>query len=217
MKSEVVIWLVIIGVWLISNLIKFFRSQAAKSRQAAEQRPTRPAPQRSEALRPPPPPPPPAAPKPAVEDALSDLLKSFGVDIQPSSQERPVATEHALTPGEHARTASETRVTISEHDHSPGWHQRPASETAGTASEHSLSASFHRRSAGEHEAGDVFLPARPLQAVATAGRRTGSVIGRRVVADLHRDRDSLAEAVLLREVLGPPVSLRSPGERSFER
>jgi hypothetical protein len=231
LDSDVIVWLIIIAVWLISNVVAFLRRMVKKSQQMAEQHakkrpehrpgvgqqrpaaPPAPAPRRQ-------PPPPPPQPQPAVskqaEDALTQLLRSFGVEVPQSVPEQPVASEHVPSRGEHAQAAAQTRGTPSEHDHTRGWHERAAKWTTKTASEHSLAPSFHRGTAGEHLAGDVFLPDRAVAAAAPR-RPLDPGIGRRLVAALHGDREGLARAILLREVLGPPIGMRPPGQRSFER
>ncbi len=221
MESELFVWLVIIAFWLVSNLIRFLRRLAARGRQVVEEQKARQAPQRPGARRQAPPPPQkPAAPEPAAEDALAELLKSFGVEVEtPSAHERPVASEHVFTPGEHSQAPSQTRGTASEHEHTPGWHQQAASELSETASEHTWRDSEHRGTASEHQAGDVFvpdLPDPPMPAFPATKRSVSPGLGRRVIAELHGDRESLARAFLLREVLGPPVGMRSSQDRSFE-
>lgn len=62
----------------------------------------------------------------------------------------------------------------------------------------------------EHRPGDVVVTRPP----APARRRVLKPgFGRRLVADLQGDRESLARAIVLREILGPPVGLRPPDRR----
>ena len=236
MEAGDIVWLLFILFWLFSSFVASLRKKMQGKKKPAERPPARPPapPPRPGVSQPPPPLPPtarqrpgvpresapapaPAARPPSPEDALVNLLKRLGVDV-PSAQEQPVPGEHARTPGEHVRTAAEARRTASEHDHTPGWHDRAASEIQPTASERTRVASEHRRSAGEHRPGDVQwarsaeLPPVPRTSVDAEVPR--SALGRRTVAAL-RDRESLARAIVLKEILGPPVGLRSPDDSSF--
>ena len=142
-------------------------------------------------------------------------MKRIGVDVNPYAPEPPVPGEHARTPSEHAHTPGWHQPTASEHAHTPGWHQRTASETRPTASEQAVVPSEHRRTLSEHRPGDV----RPLGVAAAPGPRPAVKpgFGRRVVEELSGDRETLARAIVLREILGPPVGLRSEGDRPFEQ
>ena len=73
--------------------------------------------------------------------------------------------------------------------------------------------SEHRASASEHLPGDVKIERR----VAPPPTRTWQPdFGSRLIADLRGDPESLARAIVLTEILGPPVGLRGSGSRSFE-
>jgi hypothetical protein len=102
---------------------------------------------------------------------------------------KPQTSEHRPTLSEHRPTASEHRVT---------------------ASEHRVTASEHRVTASEHRPGDVRtdMPPPPV----TSQRRGRSRFVQGLLADLSGP-DGLRRSILLREVLGPPVSLRQSSER----
>ncbi|MEO1370342.1 MAG: hypothetical protein AAFX50_24440, partial [Acidobacteriota bacterium] len=101
-----------------------------------------------------------------------------------------------------------------EHRRSAGEHRQTASEIQTTASEHMRTAGEHRPTLSEHMPGDVSDPIErlPSNAYATKSRRSNSRLGRALRRDLHGDRQSLAKAWLLREVLGPAPGLKSPAE-----
>ncbi len=143
---------------------------------------------------PPPPPPPPVPIRVAVP--------------------RPPGTgsEHRVTASEHRPSASEHRPSASEHRPSASEHRPSASEHRPSASEHRPSASEHRHTTSEHIPGDAALPAIPRRGSDQPRRR--SKLGAALAADLHGGRETLSRAVVLREILGPPVSLRSRDEGS---
>ena len=139
--------------------------------------------------------------------ALEELAEQMNVEVEVAPAEPPVASEHEHTPGWHDRTASEIRPTASEHEHTPGWHSRTASEVRRTASEIELAASEHLMTGLEHQRGDA--QGTPIPALPTVRKRRLSPLAKRLRADLTGGPGTLARAVLLREILGPPVGLRS--------
>ncbi len=115
----------------------------------------------------------------------------------------------------HERTEIETHQTLSEQTITPGEHRRTASEVMRTASEGIFEVPEHRLTPGEHRRGDVRAPspgARQLAPPGRAHRRGRSKFAQRLQADIAGGGGSLARAVLLREFLGPPVGVRSPGD-----
>ena len=189
MDGEFVIGILMVIFWLISSLVARF-GRAARGRGAGEPVDERQADAQSGV---------------PLGDALRDLAKQMGLE-EAAPVERPVASEHTLTPSEHRRSAGETMITASEHVGRPSDHRRTASEARLTASEHIFERSEHQLTASEHRRGDVDVWSPPPADLPP--RRGKSVF----VAGLHRELAggprALARAVLLREILGPPVSLR---------
>jgi len=155
-----------------------------------------------------------AGPQPsAFEQAMREIMREAGLAEGPpvaeppvASEHRPTLTEHRPTASEHAQTYGETQFTVTEH--------RPtASETRPTVSEHVPRLSEHLPTPGEHLRGDVEVPPIPAPKKRSQRKKGRSSFAAAVVGDL-RGKRSLARAVVLREILGPPVSLRSPGEGS---
>ncbi len=144
--------------------------------------------------------------------SLKELMRQMGVDLgmdPAAGGEAPVAAEHRPTASEHRRTLSETRPVASEHAAVISEHRQDASELLQTASEQIFEASEHQLSRGEHRRGDLRLPPPPRGSRASRRRhRQGPPLAAAVGRDL---RDGLARAIVLREILGPPVSLRSEG------
>lgn len=140
-----------------------------------------------------------------VDTMLRDMLRQAGVEPEPSVPEehRPTRSEHRPTRGEHRQDAAETAYTVTEH-------RRTASETRVTRSEHVPRASDHLVSPGEHLKGDAHLPPVPKIAPPKA-RRKRSRFASALVSNLRGE--ALGRAIVLREILGPPVSLRTPDER----
>ncbi len=208
------IWFLLILFWLFSGLLSRL-ARAIRSRPKPAPRAPRTAPRpgvaQTAAERPAPPPVPPAHPATepsSPQDALGRLFKQLGIDLE-LAPETPVPAEHQRTASEHRRTASETRRSAGEHDHTPGWHDRTASEVRRTASEVTRVASEHRPTAGEHVRGDVPAPGVMPAAGPPARLVPGFAGGLR--AELTRGRAALARAVVLGEILGPPVGLKPPG------
>lgn len=146
------------------------------------------------------------------ERTMRELMREAGLAEEPVVVEPPVVSEHRPTPGErrptateHARTYGETRRTVSEH-------LPTATETRRTFSEHLPTGSEHLFTPGEHLRGDVRVPPVPKGKRPRRPRRR-SPFASAVVRDVRGGR-SLARAVLLREILGPPVGLRRPDEGS---
>lgn len=151
-------------------------------------------------------------PPTAFEQAMREIMREAGLTqeqpaVEPPvvSEHRPTPSEHRPTPSEHAPTYGETRPTVAEH--------RPtASEARPTVSEHVPRPSEHLPTPGEHLRGDVLVPpALPIRK-STRRKKGRSRLAAAVVGDL-RGRRSLARAVLLREILGPPLGLRPPDSR----
>ncbi len=146
-----------------------------------------------------------------VQKALRELAEQMGVEIEVAPAEAPVASEHAQTRSEHRRTRTETRGTPSEHLEVAAEHRQAVSELSRTASEAAMPAAEHNWTMSEHRHGDVEVSRPPISAPSvSSGRR--SAFGRRLRRDLSGRGGSLARAIVLREILGPPVSLRSSGE-----
>ena len=142
----------------------------------------------------PPPPPPPPPPTPMRQRAPA----AARMPVQARSEHVRTASEHVRTASEHARTASEHARTISEHT-------RTASENVWATSEHSVTAS-------EHLPGDAAMDRPPISESATVQRPQATAFGAGVLAGL-RHPGSLKQAIVLREILGAPVSLRQSDER----
>ncbi len=220
MEAGDVVWLLVILFWIFSSVASWIGKNLRGKKTAERPAPPPPAPvpgrsaARPVPVRPGVPRPPAAPPRaPSPQDALTDLLKRIGVDVDPYAAEQPVPGEHRRTSGEHTHTPGWHQPTASEHVHTPGWHQQTASEVRPTASEQVVVPSEHRLTASEHRPGDVRrsgVPAAPKPAAAAAG------FGSRMIADLQGS-DSLARAIVLKEILGPPVGLRSKGDRPFEQ
>ncbi len=122
--------------------------------------------------------------------------------------ERPVPSEHTRTRGEHQRTAAEHRRTASEHRPTATEHRRTASEHRRTASEHRPTPTEHQATLSEHVPGDLSgsrIPPGPAR-----GKPRSGFVGS-VFAEL-RGPASLSRAIVLRDILGPPVSLRNPSQ-----
>ena len=191
MDSDVVIGLLMILVWIFSSLVARF---GRKARQVPEEEG--------------------GAPRPAsrgdlLQKALRELADQMGIEVETAPSEAPVASEHTGTVSEHRRTATETRGTWSEHVAAPAEHRHTASEIRRTASEAVVQAAEHDLTASEHRRGDVEVSRLPAKA--SDRRRPRSEFARRLQADLTGgSKDALARAIVLREILGPPVSLRSP-------
>jgi len=146
----------------------------------------------------------------ALETMLRQIAKEAGLYQEPPvvSEHAATASEHRGTFGEHAPTASESRRTVLEHHQAEIERRRTESEARGTFGEHEGTVSEHLR-------GDaVVLP--PIPSGLRPRRR--SSLGAALAKDLHGGSRALARAVMLREILGPPVSLggaaRGEGQES---
>jgi len=240
MDADTVIWLLVIAFWILSGLAQMVRrmfgkgsdprldpseprsggpstrrtadteSQGGGLREVLEQlgKELQGELQKAAGQEPTPPPPPPvpsaerpteAAPTPSVEQPVL-------------SEHRRTAGEHRRTPGEHRRTPGEHRRTPGEHRQSPGEARVPAGEHLADDPYHMPTPSEHRRTASEHRRGDVRVTPRPPAPAYRGPSARRSRFARRLVADLRGDRRSLARAMVLKEILGPPLSLRTPGE-----
>lgn len=129
------------------------------------------------------------------------LMRRAGLE---SSEHQETAGEHTETPGEHRRTFGESLITAEEHRVS-------RSEHVPTASEHLRTFGEHRGTLEEHLPGDLPVKRKRKLAAVPGSRETASRVRSKidVLHDLHGPRD-LARAIVLREVLGPPVALRDP-------
>lgn len=215
MDSDLVIGIFMIIVWFVSSLIaRFGRKRAPEAEIPELEAPPatrQPAvPQRRPRQPPSPPPVPPKAV--TVQQALRDLAKQMGIEVEVQPAEQPVASEHARTVGEHRRTEIETHQTLSEQTTTLEEHRRTASEAMRTASEGIFEAPEHRFTPSEHRRGDAMPTARRLSAPGRAHRRGRSKLANQIQADLAAGGGSLARAIVLREILGPPVGLRPPGQ-----
>ncbi len=193
MEGNIIIGLLMVVFWVISSLAARFGRAVNRQAESQESPPA----EGGEAENP-------------FQRALRELAEQMNVEVEVAPAqppEQPVASEHEHTPGWHDRTASEVRPTASEHRHTPGWHERTASEIRRTASEAELAASEHVLSELEHLRGD-FQGAR-IPAFNAIPRRPRSPFVQRLHADLTGGPSSLARAVVLREILGPPVSMRA--------
>ncbi|MCP3962024.1 MAG: hypothetical protein GY719_29630 [bacterium] len=187
MDSELVIGVLMVIFWLLSSLVAKFGKSVRKKQQTAESAGSAP----------------PAEPAPAggaLQKMLQDLAEQMGLETEASPAEPPVASEHVPTGSEHRRSAIEIASTVSEHRVRASDHRRTASEQSFGLSEHQLTAS-------EHQWGDLVTHRLPKS---MPGRRSRSKFVRRIHADLAGGRGTLARAIVLREILGPPVGLRSP-------
>lgn len=149
----------------------------------------------------------------AFEKAMRDIMREAGLAQELPGVEPPVASEHRPTLAEHRPTASEHLQTYGETQRTVSEHRPTASEARPTFSEHVPVASEHLPTPGEHLRGDVRLPPIPVAKKRLQRQKGRSPFAAAVVGDLRGGR-SLARAMVLREILGPPVSLRSPGEGS---
>jgi hypothetical protein len=139
-------------------------------------------------------------PQTGIAAQLREALREVVEEAQTAAPWETPASEHHRTPSEHRRTPGEHRRTPGEHQRTPGEHRR-------TAGEHQRTPSEHRPTAGEHVAGDA--PVTRLPPPPAVRRRGGSDLAAAVRGELRSGRASLARAMVLREILGPPVSMRS--------
>lgn len=194
MDSDAVIGLLMLLLWIFSSLVARFGRRRSAETVEMEPREEDRGPSRAE----------------QVQQALRDLAEQMGVEIQVAPAEEPVASEHRETASEHRRTRTETRGTVSEHREVVSEHRRVQSEVRQTSSEIDLPSSEHDWTSSEHVRGD--LRRVPLPAASLPTRRRRSVFARRLQRDLVGGGGNLARAIVLREILGPPVSLRSPSD-----
>lgn len=147
------------------------------------------------------------APVSTVEAMLQEMRRQMAE----AAGERGSPGEHSRSPGEHRTTASEHRPTASEQRPVLSDHLQTASEIEFSQSEHVVQASEHEMTLGEHQKGDAWVPTVPISLPATAGHRR-SKFGKALIQDLKGGH--LGRAVVLREILSPPVSLRSRSDRT---
>lgn len=232
MDLEAIVWLLFIVVWVISSVFQQFKRMAqnrpgqgppgppepgvpgepgsygpitvenARSRPLAREDMQRPL-EREDLERPMDTAPPPPRPPETLDEAVRSLMRQMGLE-----REEPVASEHRPTASEQRPTASEHRPTAAERSVTASEHRATPSEARRTASEHRRVAAEHRRTASEHRKGDASLPPIPRSAPAGLGGARGGTIARAVRRDLASGRRTVAEALALREILGPPVALR---------
>lgn len=143
-----------------------------------------------------------------VDRMLREMMGQAGVEPEP-----PVPAEHRPTRSEHRPTASEHRQAPGEIYATAAEHRPTRTETRVSPSEHRPRASDHLPTPGEHLKGDVVvLP--PIPKTAPPGRRRRrSPFADAVVSNLRGGSGALGRAIVLSEILGPPVSLRPPGEQ----
>ncbi len=187
--GDVIVGIMMVIFWIILNLVSKAKRSAQQSRGAT-----------------------PKAPPGAgsLQKALSDLMEQMGVEGATGPPEAPVASEHTLTGSEHRRTVLEVGTTLSEQMATASEHRRTLSESRRTASEAIFTTSEHQLTEAEHRRGDL----RRARAAASVPHRQPekSRLVRRLHADLAGGKESLARAIVLREILGPPVGLRSAGQ-----
>lgn len=197
MDSDIIVGFLMILFWIFSS---FVARKKAKSEYYEDEMPVEPGE---------------VEPGVTLQEALQDLAKQMGVEVATGPPEAPVASEHRPTASEHRQTAMETSSTFSEHIEVAAEHRQRATEIRRTASEIALDAADHQWSPGEHVRGDVTrarsAAAGITPAVPTAHRVGQSAFAKRLKTDLG-NRGSLARAIVLKEILGPPVSLRSPSQ-----
>lgn len=213
MNGDLVIFLLMVVFWIISQFMSWLGKRARTAQQQIEQMELegRPVERRVEAR------------PDSLQEALRDLADRMGVEVElepepvgqdPAgrSQQSWTDSEHRRSAGEHQRTLSEARGTPSEAALAASEHRRTASEVERSRSETSVTAPEHQWVAGEHVRGDQDVPDIPRLDLPTTGRQESAFV-RRLRADLTgRDKSALARAMVLKEVLGPPVSLRSPAD-----
>ncbi len=196
MDSDAVIGLLMIAFWVVTSLLSRF---GRKMRPPAESYDPEEA---DETL-------PQQVPREmSLEEALRQMAQlGKGKQEESPYAEAPVHSEHTETASEHRQTAIEIQETASEHTLTESEHRRTASEIRHTPSEKSLPKSEHVWTNSEHQRGEV----RRLRPVVGGrrSRRQRSVLAAKILQDLSSGPHSLGRAVVLKEILGPPVSLRS--------
>ena len=194
MEGDAVVFVLMILFWILSSVVSRFGRKVSPGDSLEDE--ASPASQRGATFK----------------QALEDLAEQIRAEVEVGPAEPPVASEHRTTESEHRRTAPETRPTLSEHVGSLSEHRQTPAETRRTVSETVFDPSEHQWSMGEHVRGDVAVV---RSAAADAPRRpvARSEFARRLQADLSGS--SLARAMVLKEILGPPVSLRSPEKDSI--
>ncbi len=186
MDSDSIGPLIVIAAVIISYVVKFIKAAAGEQSQ-----PAKPASGESGDL----------------DSVLRHLSKQLGIDVPGEGSEQPVPSEHRRTASEHRRTPGETYPSPGEHRMTAMEQRRTHSETILTKSEQQLVIPEHRVTASEHRPGDVStLPAIPTPAPVAAPARLDPTTQ-------LRQGGSLAQAIVLAEILGPPAGLRSPETR----
>ncbi len=213
MDGDVIIGILMVVFWLVSSLAARFGKKKARSGEGESEDampsvpPVPPVPGHRPQSRPQRPAAPAAG---SFQKALQNLAEQMGMEVEVAPAEAPVASEHSRTASEHRRTALETHATLSERTATASEHRRTASEARRTASETAFTLPEHQLTASEHRRGDLRRP-RPT-AAGMPQRRRRSEFSQRLAADLRGGQGSLARAIVLREILGPPVGLRSGEE-----
>jgi hypothetical protein len=147
----------------------------------------------------------------AFEQAMREIARQAGLAEEEPAVEPPVASEHRPSPGERRPTATEHAQAYGETWGTAAESEPTASEIRPTFSEYLPRPSEHLPTPGEHLHGDVVVSPIALSEGRPKQWKTRSPFASAVVRDLRGGR-SIARAVVLREILGPPVGLRSPGE-----
>ncbi len=195
MNSDIVVFLLVALFWIVSQAIAWL-GRRARPMDADLEQATPPGQNR----------------KGTLQEALRDLAQQMGVDVEMSPVEPPAVAQPNGSGSEHRRTVSETHPTASETRMSKAEHRRTPSEAQRTSSEEVWSVQEHEWSQSEHVRGDLEVSAIPK--LDTHGQTESSRFVERLRAELtSQDRSALARAIVLREVLGPPVSLRPPSDR----
>ncbi len=209
MNSDIVIFLLMVLFWGISQVMAWF-GRRARAQQAERDGTSVGSDGTSVGGE---------TPGSTLQEALRDLADQMGIDVETEPKTIPAAaeptwtaSEHRQTSGEHQQTMAETRPTVSETLMSATEHQRTRSESRRTSSEEGWVLSEHQWTPGEHERGDGGGASIPRLA-GPRSKRT-SLLTQRLRRDLA-SRNALAKAVVLRDVLGPPVSLRAPTDDRF--
>lgn len=139
-------------------------------------------------------------------------------ELAPRQPPPPPLPPALPTPSEHRKTPSEHRWTPSEHQRdpyeihgTPSEHRRAAHEIMPGPGERRWTASEHRPTPSEHRPGELVVSSLPRPAASASVRRRRSRLGRQLRSDL-RGGQGLARAMILKEILGPPVALKPSGE-----
>ncbi len=212
MDGEAIGWLLFLAVWFISSVVQQIRKMGknvpGQGEPPPQERQVQPPPIPREQARPSTPLPPPIL-NPS-QDPIRELMRQLGVEVPTEPVERPVASEHRVTPSEHRQARAELIQSTSESLITSSEHHRTQSEARRTISEHRQDASEVQRTFSEHVRGDAVVIDKVLSKPAMVSRRRGSSFSGVVRRDLRRGRRTLKRALVLKEVLDPPIGLRDP-------